>query len=66
MKLSKLLPFTIFSLSTSVLAHEKPVLTIYTYDSFASKYGPAKTLEALFEQECNCDIKFMPFQDGRR
>lgn len=64
MKLSKLLPFTIFSLSTSVLAHEKPVLTIYTYDSFASKYGPAKTLEAQFEQECNCDIKFMPFQDG--
>lgn len=63
MKLSKLLPLSLFAFSTVVLA-EKPILNVYTYDSFASKYGPAKELETLFENECNCDVKFTPFADG--
>ena len=28
----------------SVLAAEKPVLTVYTYDSFASEWGPGRLL----------------------
>lgn len=63
MTLSKLLPLSLLAVSTVALA-DKPVLTVYTYDSFASKYGPAKALEALFEPQCGCDLKFMPFEDG--
>ena len=37
------------AVATSAFATEKPVLNVYTYDSFASKYGPASQLEANFE-----------------
>lgn len=63
MKLSKLLPLSLFAFSAVVLA-EKPTLNVYTYDSFASKYGPATELEQLFEAECGCDLKFTAFEDG--
>ncbi len=49
--------------SLSVFA-EKPVLNVYTYDSFASKYGPAAELETLFEKDCECDVRFLPFENG--
>lgn len=49
---------------SAVAAAEKPVLNVYTYDSFASKYGPAAQLEANFEQVCNCDVRFLPFDNG--
>ena len=60
--------FNLFALSaltvaTSTLA-QQPTLTVYTYDSFASEWGPAGKLEALFESQCQCDLKFMPFEDG--
>lgn len=43
----------------SVKAAEKPVLTIYTYDSFASEWGPGPVIEKAFEARCNCDLKFV-------
>lgn len=53
------------ALSTSLSAFaEKPVLNVYTYDSFASKYGPAAELETLFEKDCECDVRFLPFENG--
>ncbi|QIW16198.1 thiamine ABC transporter substrate binding subunit [Pasteurellaceae bacterium RH1A] len=51
------------ALATSAFASQ-PTLTVYTYDSFTSKYGPAPQLEPLFEAQCKCDLKFMPFEDG--
>lgn len=61
----KLNIFTLSTLvfSTTVLA-QQPILNVYTYDSFASKWGPGQQLEELFEQQCQCDLKFMPFEDG--
>ena len=36
-----------------------PVLTIYTYESFASEWGPGPAIEKAFEAECACDVNFV-------
>ena len=33
-------------------------LTIYTYDSFTSDWGPGPLITEAFEQECNCEIEW--------
>lgn len=43
---------------------ETPVLTIYTYDSFTSEWGPGPAVEAAFEETCGCDLKFVAVGDG--
>ena len=43
----------------AALAEDKPVLTIYTYDSFASEWGPGPAVEKAFEAGCNCDLQFV-------
>ncbi len=50
--------------SVSALAQETPVpekqvLTVYTYDSFASEWGPGPKVELAFELECECDLNFV-------
>lgn len=50
-------------LSAAAFANS-PTLTVYTYSSFASDYGPAPKLEQNFEKVCSCDVKFMPFDDS--
>lgn len=37
----------------------KPVLTIYTYESFVSEWGPGPKIEAEFEAICACDLQFI-------
>ena len=53
----------ILALSLSALATyaqaEKPKLTIYTYDSFASEWGPGPVVEKAFEATCDCDLEFV-------
>ncbi|MFZ1388128.1 MAG: thiamine ABC transporter substrate binding subunit [Thiolinea sp.] len=64
MKKSVFLPlFTTLALSTAQAA-DKPVLTVYTYDSFVSEWGSGPKLEAAFEKTCNCDLKFIAVEDG--
>lgn len=36
-----------------------PVLTVYTYDSFASEWGPGPKIEEAFEASCECDLSFV-------
>ncbi|HHB81551.1 MAG TPA: thiamine ABC transporter substrate binding subunit [Aliiroseovarius sp.] len=43
---------------------ETPVLTVYTYDSFVSDWGPGPAVEAAFEQTCGCDLQFVAAGDG--
>ena len=43
---------------------ETPVLTVLTYDSFASEWGPGPAVEKAFEQTCGCDLKFVVAGDG--
>lgn len=63
MKLRNLFPLSTLFLTLSTFA-APPTLTVYTYDSFSSEWGPAPKLEQMFEQQCGCDVKFMPFEDG--
>jgi len=39
-------------------------LTIYTYSSFVSEWGPGPAIEGGFEQRCGCDIEFVSADDG--
>lgn len=50
--------------ATSVAAQDKPVLTVYTYDSFVTEWGPGPAVEAAFEEVCGCDLRFVPAGDG--
>ena len=43
---------------------ETPVLTIYTYDSFVSEWGPGPAVEKAFEETCACDLQFVGAGDG--
>lgn len=35
------------------------VLTVYTYDSFTSDWGPAPAIKEAFEEECACTLQFV-------
>ncbi|HEX2018568.1 MAG TPA: thiamine ABC transporter substrate binding subunit [Aurantimonas sp.] len=43
---------------------EKPVLTVYTYESFTPEWGPGPKIEAAFEAVCECDLQFVGLDDG--
>jgi thiamine transport system substrate-binding protein len=43
---------------------DTPVLTVMTYDSFASEWGPGPAIEAGFEATCACDLQFVTAGDG--
>ena len=45
-------------------AQERPVLTVYTYDSFVSDYGPGPLVEERFEAQCGCDLNLVAAGDG--
>jgi thiamine transport system substrate-binding protein len=42
----------------------KPTLTVYTYDSFTSDWGPGPKVKQAFEQQCNCALNFVGLDDG--
>lgn len=39
-------------------------LTVYTYSSFVSDWGPGPAIETAFEAECGCDLEFVGVEDG--
>ncbi|MBA4324099.1 MAG: thiamine ABC transporter substrate binding subunit [Rhodobacter sp.] len=43
---------------------ETPVLTVLTYDSFTTEWGPGPAIETAFEATCACDLRFVPAGDG--
>jgi len=45
--------------ATSALAAEQPTLTVYTYQSFASDYGPGPAIKKGFEAQCHCTLDFV-------
>ncbi|MGO4572136.1 thiamine ABC transporter substrate binding subunit [Microvirga sp. 2TAF3] len=45
-------------------AQTKPVLTAYTYSSFAGKYGPGKNVKERFEAICNCELNWVTAEDA--
>lgn len=50
--------------TAGMAAAETPVLTVYTYDSFAADWGPGPALEKGFESVCGCDLRFVTAGDG--
>ncbi|WP_246191330.1 thiamine ABC transporter substrate binding subunit [Aureimonas leprariae] len=42
----------------------KPVLTVYTYESFLPDWGPGPKIEAAFETTCGCDLQWVGLGDG--
>lgn len=51
-------------LSTSESAKQKPTLTVYTYDSFTSDWGPGPKIKQAFESQCGCNLNFVALDDG--
>lgn len=51
------------TIATSALANT-PVLTVLTYDSFTSEWGPGPVIKAGFEETCGCVVKFVTAGDG--
>lgn len=52
------------TLLTSAAFAQDNVLTVYTYDSFNSDWGPGPGVELAFEEICNCDLQFTSTGDG--
>ena len=62
MKACLALPLSIL-LAAPALA-DVPVLTVYTYDSFAAEWGPGPAAKARFEEVCGCEVKWVTAGDG--
>lgn len=45
-------------------ANAADTLTVYTYESFTAEWGPGPKIEAAFEKDCACDLKFVSIADG--
>jgi thiamine transport system substrate-binding protein len=51
-------------ISVAASAASPQTLTIYTYDSFASEWGPGPKIKQAFEQQCACTLNLVPLEDG--
>jgi len=45
-------------------ASAKDKLTIYTYDSFVSDWGPGPKIKTAFEATCNCELEWVAVADA--
>jgi len=45
-------------------AQAKDKLTVYTYDSFVSEWGPGPKVKENFEKECGCEVDWIASADG--
>ena len=52
-----LIIFFLLLFSTNLFAKE--TIIIGTYDSFAAEWGPGPEIEKLFEERCDCDLKYV-------
>ncbi len=51
------------SFASSAMAEQK-TLTVYTYESFTSEWGPGPKVKAAFEKTCACTLNFVSVEDG--
>ena len=45
-------------------AYAKPVLTLYTYDSFTAEWGIGPSVEKAFESQCRCDLQMIGLESS--
>lgn len=56
---------SLFAVATLVSpAAARDILTIYTYDSFVSDWGPGPKVKAAFEDVCACTVEWVGLGDG--
>lgn len=60
--LNKVLPVLLLICAPALAA--KPILTVYTYDSFAAEWGPGPAVKKAFEAQCGCELKYVALEDG--
>jgi len=60
----KYLTFATATLAATAAMADTPELTVYTYDSFVSEWGPGPAIEKAFEETCACDLKMVGLGDG--
>ena len=60
--MKKLLPLVTLAAMPTLAADN--TLTVYTYSSFASDWGPGPAIEKAFEAQCECDLEFVALDDG--
>jgi thiamine transport system substrate-binding protein len=49
---------------SAAAAKASPVLTVYTYRSFTSSWGPGPAIQEAFEAECGCRIEWVALDDS--
>lgn len=61
--MKKFIPLIAFSVLLSMPAVAGK-LVVYTYDSFASEWGPGPKIKKAFEAKCGCELEFVALDDG--
>jgi thiamine transport system substrate-binding protein len=57
--------FTLIALALAISPGlAAPKLTIYTYESFVSEWGPGPKIKEAFETTCGCEIEWVGIADG--
>ena len=54
----------LFSLFSPLANAELPTLTVYSYNSFMSQWGPGEAIKKGFEAQCNCQLEVVTLGDG--
>ena len=54
----------LWALMAPMATAETQVLTVYTYDSFVSDWGPGPAISEAFEAECGCELNLVGVGDG--
>ena len=59
------LALTVFAAFSSFASFaQAETLTVYTYESFISEWGPGPRVKAAFEKDCACTLEFVGVTDG--
>ena len=53
-----------FSLFSHLANAQQPTLTVYSYNSFMSQWGPGEAIKKGFEAQCNCQLDVVTLGDG--
>lgn len=51
-------------LALSGVVQAADTLTVYTYDSFVSEWGPGPKVKAAFEKQCDCTLEFVALDNS--
>ena len=62
--MSKLFASLVALMTFASLAQAKETLTIYTYESFVSEWGPGAKIKESFEKTCDCTVEWVGLGDG--